>query len=718
MSFVRYSIFSLGLGVALVMSFGSQAAPGADPSRGKAFDYPEARKDESVVDDYHGTKVPDPYRWLEDPDSPETRAWVEAENKVTFAFLDSIPQRAAIRDRITKLWNYEKFGAPRKEKSRYFWSRNSGLQAQSVYYVAESLDGEPRVLIDPNTLSKDGTLALSGLSITDDGSRAAYGISAAGSDWNEWKVRDVTTGKDLEDHLKWIKFSSASWTKDGKGFFYSRFPEPEAGASLKGANYNQKLYFHAIGTPQSADSLIYEKPEHKEWMFNGDTTEDGNYLIITVRKSSDSKNRVLYKDLTKADSMPVDLITNFDNQYDFIGNDGPVFYFETNHKAPRGKVVAIDTRKPDVSEWRDVIPEAAETLHAVSLVGDQFIASYLKDALTQVKLFETTGKFVREVSFPGPGTATGFGGKRSDKETFYTFTSYITPPTIYRYDIATGTSSVFRSPKVDFDASAFESHQVFYKSKDGTRIPMLLSHKKGLKLDGTNPTLLYGYGGFNISLTPSFSPSTVAWLELGGVYAVPNLRGGGEYGEDWHQAGTKVRKQNVFDDFIAAAEYLIAEKITSTPKLAIAGGSNGGLLVGACMTQRPDLFGAALPAVGVMDMLRFHKFTIGWAWVDDYGSSDNAEQFAAIHKYSPLHNLKAGVSYPATMVTTADHDDRVVPAHSFKYAAALQAAHKGENPTLIRIETRAGHGAGKPTAKLIEEATDRYAFLVKVLGMK
>ena len=670
-----------------------------------------------MVDDYHGTKVADPYRWLEDPDSPETRAWVEAENKVTFAFLESIPQRAKIKKRITELWDYEKFGIPRHEGSRYFWTRNSGLQNQSVYYVADGLDAEPRVLLDPNALSKDGTVALAGTSITEDGSLMAYGLASAGSDWNEWKVRDVGTGKDLDDDLKWIKFSGASWSKDGKGFYYSRFPEPARGADLKGANYHQKLYYHTLGTPQSADRLVYERPDHKEWMFHGDATEDGHYLIITVRKSSAPKNRVLFLDLTDRKPRPVELVSNFDDEYNFIANDGAIFLFHTNRNAPRGRVIAIDVRNPAEKDWFELIPQAAETLEHVSLVGDHLFASYLKDATTQVKVFTPKGKFVREVKLPGLGTASGFGGRRKDKETFYAFTSYVTPPTVYRYDVASGESTVFKSPKVAFDPDEYESEQVFYKSKDGTKIPMLLSHKKGLKRDGTNPTLLYGYGGFNVSLTPSFSPSLAAWLEMGGVVAIPNLRGGGEYGEEWHQAGTKLKKQNVFDDFIAAAEYLIREKITSTPKLAIDGRSNGGLLVGACITQRPDLFGAALPAVGVMDMLRFHKFTIGWAWVDDYGSSDDPGQFKAIHKYSPLHNLKPGTMYPPTLVTTADHDDRVVPAHSFKFAAALQAAQAGDNPTLIRIETKAGHGAGKPTAKLIEEAADRYAFLAKVLGV-
>ena len=718
--------------LALLTSIGASVAMslGADPvdgnkvdgqkidAQGKPIVYPKPRRDESVVEDYHGVKVADPYRWLEDPDSDETRAWVEAENKVTFDYLASIPQRPKIKERLTRLWDYEKFGIPRREGSRYFWTRNSGLQNQGVFYTADGLDADPRVLIDPNGLSADGTVALAGLSISEDGSKLAYGLAGAGSDWTEWKVRDVANGKDRDDVLKWIKFSGASWTKDGKGFFYSRFPEPTPGANLKGANYNQKLYYHALGTPQSADRLVHERPDHKEWMFSGDATEDGKYLIITVRKSSDAKNRILYVDLAaaKGEDKPVELVDNFDHKFDFIDNDGPVFYFETNKDAPRGRLVAVDVRKP--KEWMEVIPQAAETLEGVSLVGDHFIASYLKDATTQVKLFDMKGAFVREVELPGLGTASGFGGKRKDKETFYSFTSYVVPPTVYRYEVATGKSTVFKAPKVGFDPADYESTRVFYPSKDGTKIPMILSYKKGaMKHDGTAPTLLYGYGGFNISLTPTFSPARLAWMEMGGVFAVPNLRGGGEYGEDWHQSGTKTRKQNVFDDFISAAEFLIAQKVTSTPRLAIEGGSNGGLLVGACITQRPELYGAALPAVGVMDMLRFHKFTIGWAWADDYGTSADPDHFRALHAYSPLHNIKLGVAYPPTLVTTADHDDRVVPAHSFKFAATLQAAQSGTNPTLIRIETKAGHGAGKPTSKIIDEAADRYAFLAKVLKM-
>ncbi|MDB5349924.1 MAG: f1pep1 [Planctomycetota bacterium] len=704
-------------GAILAMSSLSLLQAGS-PKDKKAFDYPPAPKSDTV-DDYHGNKVPDPYRPLEDPDSAETRAWVEAENKITFGYLEKIPARAAIKKRLTELWDYEKFGVPSKEGDRYAFTRNSGLQNQSVLYTADALDGEPKVLIDPNALTKDGTMALSGAKFSQDGKLFAYGLASAGSDWQEWKVRDVATGKDLDDQLKWIKFSGASWTKDGKGFYYGRYPEPKAGDNLKGANFFQKLYYHKIGTPQADDILVYERADQKIWQFSGGVTDDGQYLVITVSKGTDDKYQILYKDLdADPKATPITIVGNFDDEWTFIDNAGPTFFFKTDRHSPRGKVIAYNVRgEAPIAEAKTIIPEAAETLQGVNLVGDHFFASYLKDAKTVVKVFDLKGKPVREVKFPGIGTAAGFGGKRSDKETFYSFTSFTTPPTVYRHDVATGESTVFKTPKVAFNPEDYETTQVFYASKDGTKVPMFISHKKGLKLDGKNPTLLYAYGGFNISLTPAFSPANIVWMEMGGIYAVPNLRGGGEYGEDWHKAGTKLKKQNVFDDFIAGAEWLIDNKYTSTPKLAIAGGSNGGLLVGASITQRPDLYGAALPAVGVMDMLRFHTFTIGHAWVDDYGSSENAEEFKALFKYSPLHNLKPGTCYPATMVTTADHDDRVVPAHSFKFAATLQAAQSCDNPVLIRIETKAGHGAGKPTAKIIEEAADRYAFLVKSLGM-
>jgi prolyl oligopeptidase len=678
--------------------------------------YPKPVKGEHV-DDYHGTRVADPYRWLEDPDAEATQAWVEAENKVSFAYLEAIPARERIRERLTQLWDYEKYGVPFKKGGRYFYFKNDGLQNQSVFYTLTTLDGEPTVLLDPNMLSEDGTVALAGLSISENGKFLAYSLSTSGSDWQEWKVRDVESGKDLADHLKWVKFSGASWTEDNRGFFYSRYDEPKDTTKLQEANYFQKLFYHHLGTPQSEDVLVYERPDEKEWGFDGSVTEDGRYLIISVWKGSDSKNLLFYKDLSAANAPVVELINTFESNYSLIEHEDTLFWLQTDLDAPRGRVIAIDINQPNRKNWKEVIPQAAETLGGVGILNHQFVASYLKDAHTQIKIFSLEGSLVREVALPGLGSAGGFSGKKEDAETFYSFTGFTTPTTIYRYDMVTGNSTIFRQPNVAFNPEDYETKQVFYQSKDGTKIPMFITHKKGLKLNGNNPTYLYGYGGFNVSLPPGFSVSNLVWMELGGIYAQPSLRGGGEYGEDWHQAGTKLQKQNVFDDFIAAAEWLIAHQYTSPAKLAIGGGSNGGLLVGACITQRPDLFGAALPAVGVMDMLRFQKFTIGWAWVADYGSSDNPEEFKALYAYSPLHNLKPGTAYPATLITTADHDDRVVPAHSFKFAAALQENHKGEAPVLIRIETKAGHGAGKPTTKVIEEVADRWAFLVQTLRM-
>jgi prolyl oligopeptidase len=613
--------------------------------------------------------------------------------------------------------NYERYSVPFHEGGRYFYSKNDGLQNQNVWFWTDSVAGTPKVLLDPNTLSKDGTVAVSGLAVSHDGKLLAYSISGAGSDWQEWHVRDVATGNDLSDDLKWVKFSGASWSADNKGIFYSRYEEPNQATMMKATNYFQKLYFHKLGTPQSEDVLVYETPDHKDWQFHGHVTDDGHYLIISISEGTDPKNRVYYKDLTAANAPVVKLLDAFDASYGFIDNDGPVFWFQTNLNSPRSKVIAIDTRKPEAANWKTIIPEGKDALDGVNVVADQFIASYLKDAHSDIRLYDLKGKFLRNVELPGLGTAGGFGGKRTDKETFYSYTSFTSPTTIYRYDLTQSKSTVYRQAKVDFDPTQFETKQVFYTSKDGTKVPMFITAKKGIKLDGTNPTYLYGYGGFDISLAPSFSVANLVWMEMGGVYAVANLRGGGEYGEDWHLAGTKLHKQNVFDDFIAAAEWLIANKYTSTPKLAIGGRSNGGLLVGACLTQRPDLFGATLPGVGVMDMLRFHQFTIGWAWKSDYGSSENPEEFKAIYKYSPLHNLKAGVKYPPTLIVTADHDDRVYPAHSFKFAATMQEDQAADAPVLIRIETRAGHGAGKPITKSIEELTDEFAFLVANLGM-
>ncbi|MDX2229406.1 MAG: prolyl oligopeptidase family serine peptidase [Leptolyngbyaceae cyanobacterium bins.349] len=683
-------------------------------SANSSFNYPTSLKG-TQVDSYHGTTIADPYRWLENPDSPETRAWIEAQNQLTFGFLGKIPARDRIRQRLTKLWNYEKYGIPFKEGDRYFFFKNDGLQNQSVMYTLKTLQDQPTVLLDPNTLSPDGTVALAGLAMSDDGKRMAYGLSTSGSDWQEWKVRDVETGKDLPDLIKWVKFSGASWTKDGKGFFYSRYDEPNEKTRLEAVNYYQKLYYHRLGTPQSEDVLVYQRPDQKEWGFGGDVTEDGRYLIISVWLGTDSRNLIFYKDLQTPNAPVVELINTFEAEYSFIDNEGSRFWFRTDLNAPRSRVIEINLEQRDRAQWQEIIPQATETLQGVNVLNHQLVASYLKDAQTQIRIFDLQGRPVRSVELPGIGSASGFDGDRTDTETFYSFTSFTSPSTIYRYDMVTGKSTVFRQPQVDFNPQDYETEQVFYQSKDGTQVPMFIVHKKGIKLDGTNPTLLYGYGGFGISLTPSFSVSLLVWMEMGGVYALPNLRGGGEYGEDWHQAGMKHNKQNVFNDFIAAAEWLINHQYTNPAKLAISGGSNGGLLVGACMTQRPDLFGAALPDVGVMDMLRFPKFTIGWAWVPEYGSPDQPDQFKTLYAYSPLHNLKPGTDYPATLITTADHDDRVVPAHSFKFAAALQAAHRGPDPVLIRIETKAGHGAGKPTAKLIEESADKWAFLTKVL---
>ena len=679
--------------------------------------YPDTDKIEQS-DNYYGVEVPDPYRWLENPDAESTKAWVTAQNKVTTGYLKTITAREKIQQRLTQLWDYEKYGSPFKRGQRYFYFKNDGLQNQSVLYTLESLENEGKVLLDPNTLSEDGTIALSGLSISDDGQWLAYGLSTAGSDWVEYRVKNVATGEDTGDRLKWIKFSGASWTKDNRGFFYSRYDEPNEQTKLEDVNYYQKLYYHRLGTEQAEDTLIYHRPDQKEWGFSGGVTEDGKYLIISVWQGTDRKNLVFYQNLSQPETQVVELISEFEASFSVIDNDGDRLWVETDKDAPRGRVIEIDLNNPERSNWQEIIPEAEETLQGVGLLNEQFVANYLKDARSLFKIFALDGSEVREVELPGIGSAGGFRGKRSDRETFYTFTSFTTPATIYRYDMTTGESKLFRQPQVDFDPEAYQTQQVFYPSKDGTKIPMFITHKKGIELDGNNPTYLYAYGGFNISLTPSFSISNLVWLEMGGIYAVPNLRGGGEYGEAWHQAGMKDKKQNVFDDFIAAAQWLIDRQYTSPEKLAIAGGSNGGLLVGACMTQRPDLFAAAIPAVGVLDMLRFHKFTIGWAWCPEYGSPDNEADFKILYAYSPLHNLKEGTAYPATMITTADHDDRVVPAHSFKFAAALQAAHQGDNPVLIRIETKAGHGAGKPTSKIIEEAADKWAFLVANLGME
>ena len=702
----------------LLAAFGGNALAQTCPAGDSpAVTYPVTKKVDQR-DSYFGTTIADPYRWLEDANSAETHDWVVEQNKLTQSYLGTIPEREAIKQRLTKLWNYERFSTPTKEGGRYFYTRNDGLQNQAVLYTVKKLTDEPRLLLDPNTLSADGTVALAGTSISPNGKFLAYATAASGSDWNEWKVRDIDTGKDLTDEIKWAKFSGASWTKDNRGFFYSRYDAPKEATKLADINYFQKLYFHKLGTPQSADVLVFDRPDQKEWAFGGSkVSDDGNYLIITATQGTERKNRIFYKDLRQKNAKVVGLLEEFDASYSFIDNVGPVFYFATDNKAPKSRVIAIDIRKPAVADWKEIVPQSEQTLVSANILNNQLVLDYLKDAQTQITITDLNGKLVRTVELPGIGSAGGFSGKRQDTETFYSYTSFTTPATIYRYDLKTGKSSVYRQPKVDFDPNAFDVRQQFFTSRDGTKVPMFIVSKKGMKLDGSNPTYLYGYGGFNISLTPAFSVANLAWVEMGGVYVMANLRGGGEYGEAWHQAGTKLNKQNVFDDFIGAAEWLVANKVTSPSKLAIGGGSNGGLLVGAAMTQRPDLFAAAIPQVGVLDMLRFHKFTVGWGWVPDYGSSDDAEQFKALVKYSPLHNLKQGGCYPATMITTADHDDRVVPAHSFKFAAAAQAAQGGAAPVLIRIDSKAGHGAGKPTAKQIEEVSDRWGFLSRALKM-
>lgn len=680
-----------------------------------SFDYPKPKKVEQV-DDYFGTKVSDPYRWMENTDSPEMQAWIAAENKLTDAYFATIPEREKLKARLTELWNYERYSAPGKIGNKYIYSKNDGLQNQSVLYITDSIDSPGRVLLDPNKLSADGTAALSGSSFTEDGKLWAYGVAIAGSDRTEWRVMNVETGEMLADTLKPNRQGGVSWLNDNSGFYYSRFPDAVAGAELKGASKFQKVYFHKLGTPQSDDQLVYERPDDGELFVGPNVTEDGNWLLINVAKGTERMNMVYFKNLTMEKAPIIPLVADRTNSYNFIGNDGPVFYFITDKDAERGRVVSVNVlAKTPV--WKEIVPQAEESLNGVQMINDQFVLSYLKDAYTQIKIVDKDGKFVRNVELPGIGSAGGFGGKQKDTETFYTFSSYNSPPTIYRYDMKTGKSTVFRKAGVKFDGSQYEVKQVFFTSKDGTKVPMFLTYKKGLKLDGNNPTLLYGYGGFNISQTPGFSVARVPWLEMGGVYAVACIRGGAEYGKAWWKGGSRLNKQNVFDDFIGAAEYLIAEKYTSNKKLAMQGGSNGGLLVGAVLNQRPDLFAAALPAVGVMDMVRFTEFTVGAAWKSDYGDPKNAEDFKALYSYSPLHNIKPGTKYPATLVTTADHDDRVFPAHSFKYTATMQEAQGGTAPVLIRIETKAGHGAGKPTSKIIQEQADLMGFLIKNLGI-
>ncbi len=701
----------------------SSAAPAQTLRSHTIPDYPKPHT-VTQTDNYFGTAVADPYRWMEDLDAPETKAWIDAENHITGAYFEPLTYRTALHERMVKLADYERFSAPEEHGGRYFYSRNSGLQNQAVLYWTQGLHGDPHVLIDPNTFAADGTVALNSVSVTHDGKRAAMALAEAGSDWQKIIVRDVTTGKDLPDVIQWTKFGGASWLHDGTGFFYSGYDAPPDGNALKAANFGMKIFFHKLGTEQKDDPVIFARPDNKELFLFGGVTDDGRYLFITQQQGTSPNNELGVLDLTNpaaitAQAMAQPLITTADATYSPIGNDGSHVWLYTTLNASKGKVVTMDLDQAAREHWTTVVPERTSKLDSVSLVHRTLITQYLTDAHTQVELFTEDGRPVRTLALPAIGTVGGFTGRRDEDETFYTFTNFTTPGVIYRLDMRTLHSEVYREPKTPFERNLFETKEVFVASKDGTKVPMFLTYKKGLKLDGQNPTLLYAYGGFDVSLTPAFSPTRIAWLERGGVYAQASLRGGGEYGEAWHEAGMKLHKQNVFDDFIACAEWLIAQKYTSTPKLAIRGESNGGLLMGAMVTQRPDLFGAVAAGVGVMDMLRFDKFTVGWGWKADYGSpSENEAEFHAIYKYSPLHNLKPGTHYPPTLIFTADHDDRVFPAHSFKFAAEMQKDHAGSAPVLIRIETRAGHGGGMPLSKRLDVEADIYTFFLHELGIE
>ena len=679
----------------------------------KRLDYPITDKG-YVVDNYFGIVVSDPYRWLEDDNSEETKAWVKAQNAVTFGYLETIPFRENIKSRLTQIWDYPKYGLPYKRGDFWYYSKNDGLQQQAVVYQMDDLEGEPRVFLDPNTLSEDGTVALSGLSFSKNGEYAAYSVSSGGSDWREIYIIDVENGTKMDDHLEWIKFSGMSWLDDG--FFYGRFDAPAEGDELKGVNQNNKVYFHKVGTSQADDKLIYEDPSNPTYMWSVYTTDDESVIALSGRTPATRGNSLFYKTAADKKGVFTPVEESYDHQVYIVDNVGNTLFVMTNKEAPKNKLFALNTE--DKNQIRkEILAEADDVLDGVDINGGKIIANYMHNAASQAFVFNLYGELIHEVKFPGLGSVGGFTGDSESNLTFYSFTSFTSPNVAYQYNIKTNESMIYRKSEIDFDFDGYETKQIFYSSTDGTQVPMFITHKKGIELDGNNPTLLYGYGGFNISLKPSFSVANLIFLENGGVYAMPNLRGGGEFGEDWHQAGTQLNKQNVFDDFITAAEYLIDNGYTNSDKLAIRGGSNGGLLVGACMTQRPELFKVALPAVGVMDMLRYHKFTIGYYWAPDYGTSEDSIQFANLAKYSPYHNIHAAVKYPSTLITTADHDDRVVPAHSFKFAAELQAKQGGDAPVIIRIETKAGHGAGKSTEKIIDEYTDIWAFVFTNLGM-
>ncbi len=670
-------------------------------------EYPKTQLDTSVVDNFFGQRIEDPFRWLEDDNSEETKAWVESQNEVTYDYIDKIPYRDAIINRLQELWNYEKYSAPFKEGDKYYYFKNTGLQNQSVLYSQDELGGESTLVIDPNKLSEDGTSSLAGLGFSEDGKYLAYGVSEGGSDWRTIQIKNLESGELLSDKIEWVKFSGISWWKDG--FFYSRYPKPKDGDALKGQNKFHSLYYHKVGTPQSKDELVYADRINPKMNVYGGVSEDGRFLGISTSQTT-SNNRFYFKDLNTADSKFIPVVENEDNDYSMVGSIGDDLLVRTNYKAPNYRLIRINSKKTDSDYWEEVIPESEDVLSSVSIAGGKLVCLYIKDAASQMKVYGMDGKFEYDLELPGKGTVGGFSGKKDESIGFYSFTSFTYPTTIYKYDFETKKSEIYSQPKVDFNPEDYETKQVFYESLDGTKVPMFITHKKGLELDGTNPTMLYGYGGFNISILPSFSVYRMVFLENNGVLAIPNIRGGGEYGRKWHDGGRLLNKQNVFDDFISAAEYLIDNKYTSKNKIAIEGRSNGGLLVGACMTQRPDLFKVALPGVGVLDMLRYHKFTIGRAWATDYGLSSDSTQFQYLLNYSPLHNVDPGVEYPATLVTTADHDDRVVPAHSFKFISELQRNHDGDNPVMIRIDSSAGHGAGKPTEMIIEEVGDKLSF--------
>ncbi len=719
---MKWKMITLACIVALLFAADGVAADKSSDNHNsnEKMKYPAARRVEQV-DEYHGVKVSDPYRWLEADvrESDEVAAWVKEQNDVARKFLDAIPERPAIVKRLTELWNYERYSPPVEKGGKYFFLKNDGLQNQAVLYAADSYKDEGHVLIDPNTWSKDGTIAMASFSATDDGKLLAYARSSAGSDWEEILLVEVSNGKALDDHLKWSKFGGIEWNKAGTGFYYSRYPEPKEGEKFQASALNQMVYFHKVGTKQDEDQLVYRRPDHPDWNFGFNVTDDGKYLVLEISHSTDPQNQVLIRDAAAVADAPFkELIGDFDNQFAFLGNDGHQLFFLTDLKAPTKRIVRMEVDQPGRDHLTEIVPGRKETLDSANILSGRIICQYMVDVLSEVRLHDLTGKSLGKVELPGPGTVQGFGGDEKNTETFFVYTSYNVPTSVYRYDVPANKTELVHQPKVDFKPDSIAVEQIFYHSKDGTRVPMILTYRKDLKLDEPHPTLLYGYGGYNISMTPAFSPAYIDWVEMGGIVAVANMRGGGEYGEEWHLAGKALKKQNVFDDFIAAAEWLIKEGRTSREKLAIMGGSNGGLLVGACEVQRPELFGACIPQVGVLDMLRFQNFTAGQFWRDEFGNSDKEDEFKSLLAYSPYHNIKEGTKYPPTLIMTADTDDRVVPMHSFKFAAALQRAQGGDAPILLRIESKAGHGHGTSVAKLIENAADRWAFLVKELGVK